>query len=37
MADVTVKVLEPATNFDFLTLEEAKLWLKITDTSQDEL
>lgn len=39
MADVTVKVLEPATNFDFLTLAEAKLWLKIpdTDTSQDAL
>ena len=39
MADVTVKVLEPATSFDFMTLEEAKLWLKIpaTDTSHDEL
>ena len=39
MADVTVKILEPATNFDFMTLEEAKLWLKIpeADTSQDEL
>lgn len=37
MADLTVKVLTPATNFDFLTLEEAKLWLRIpdTDTSQD--
>ena len=36
MADVTVKVLEPATSFDFMTLEEAKSWLKITDTSQDD-
>lgn len=37
MADVTVKVLEPATSFDFMTVEEAKLWLRIpdTDTSQD--
>jgi hypothetical protein len=41
MADVTVKVLEPATGdtaYDFLTLEEAKILLGIAsgDTSQDE-
>ena len=37
MADVTVNVIEPATNFDFLTLEEAKILLGIapSDTSQD--
>ena len=37
MADVTVNVIEPATNFDFLTLDEAKILLGITpsDTSQD--
>lgn len=39
MADVTVKVITPATNFDLLTLDEAKLLLGIAsgDTSQDEL
>lgn len=39
MVDVTVKVLTPATEFDFLTLDEAKLLLGIssTDTSGDEL
>jgi hypothetical protein len=37
MANVTVKVLEPAISIDFLTLEEAKLLLNITDTSQDQL
>lgn len=39
MADVTVKVLTPATNFDLLTLEEAKLLLGIaaSDVSQDLL
>jgi len=38
MADVTVKVLTPAANFDLLTLDEAKLLLGMskTDTSQDE-
>src|SRR5262245_28382034 len=35
MADITIKVLEPATNFDLLTLEELKLSLGITDTSED--
>jgi hypothetical protein len=37
MADVTVKVITPAINFDLLTLDEAKLMLGIatTDTSQD--
>jgi hypothetical protein len=39
MADRTVQVLDPATEFDLLTLEEAKLMLGMstTDTSQDEL
>jgi hypothetical protein len=39
MADRTVIITEPATNFDFLTLDEAKMLLTIqsTDTSQDEL
>src|SRR5262245_10842451 len=38
MADVTIKVITAATNFDFLTLDEAKLYLGIAtgDTSQDE-
>jgi hypothetical protein len=38
MVDVTVKVLTAATNFDFLTLDEAKLLLNISpsDTSKDE-
>ena len=37
MADRTIKVLTKATNTDLLTLDEAKLWLKIpvADTSQD--
>ena len=37
MADVTVNVIEPATNFDFLTLEEVKILLGIapSDASQD--
>jgi hypothetical protein len=37
MADVTVNVIDPATSFDFLTLEELKilLGLSLTDTSQD--
>lgn len=39
MADVTVKVVTPATSFDMLTLDEAKLLLGISsgDTSQDDL
>jgi hypothetical protein len=39
MADRTIQVLVPATNFDLLTLEEAKTLLNMsqTDTSQDEL
>jgi len=39
MADRTIEVLDPATEFDLLTLEEAKLWLGVpaTDTSEDEL
>jgi len=38
MADVTVKVIQAADSYDFLTLDEAKLYLNIpsTDTSQDE-
>lgn len=38
MADVSVVVVEPASSFDLLTLEEAKVLLGIhaTDTSQDE-
>jgi hypothetical protein len=38
MADRTIKVITPATIFDFLTLAEAKLLLGIssTDTSHDE-
>jgi hypothetical protein len=37
MADVTVNVLEPATSFDFLTVDEAKILLGLSpsDTSQD--
>lgn len=37
MADVTVIAIEPATSFDFLTLQEAKILLGIapSDTSQD--
>src|SRR4051812_21087579 len=39
MADVTVKVIEPATTFDLLTLDEAKLLLGLStsDTSLDAL
>jgi hypothetical protein len=39
MADVTVKVLDAATSFDFLTLAEVKILLGISasDTSQDPL
>jgi len=39
MADRTIDVLEPADNFDILTIEEAKtlLGMSKTDTSQDEL
>lgn len=39
MADVTVKVLTAATNFDLLTLDEAKLLLGIaaSDATQDPL
>jgi hypothetical protein len=37
MVDVTVKVLEPATAFDMLTLEEAKLLLGGNNTATDEL
>jgi hypothetical protein len=38
MADRTIKVITPATNFDFLTLDEAKqlLGLLTADTSHDE-
>jgi len=39
MVDVTIKVLQPATTHDLLTLDEAKLLLGMipTDTSKDEL
>jgi hypothetical protein len=37
MVDVTVKVLEPATQFDLLTLDEAKLLLGPNNTATDEL
>lgn len=37
MADVTVKVITPATTGDLLTLDEVKLLLGIMDTSHDEL
>lgn len=39
MADITVKILTPATATDLLTLDEAKLWLGINmaDTSQDAI
>src|SRR5262245_21472767 len=39
MADRTIEIVTPATQFDLLTLDEAKLWLNIpsTDTSQDEV
>jgi len=39
MADVIIKILTPATNFDLLTLDELKIALGIatTDTSQDVL
>jgi|SRR5580765_1315768 hypothetical protein len=39
MVDVTVKILDPATEFDLLTLDEAKILLGMstTDTSKDEL
>jgi hypothetical protein len=38
MADITVKVLEPADSHDLITLEEAKIYLGISaaDTSSDE-
>lgn len=35
MADRTIKILEPADNFDLMTIEELKLALSITDTTQD--
>ena len=37
MADVTVNVIEPATNFDLLTVDELKILLGVapSDTSQD--
>jgi hypothetical protein len=39
MADRTIEILDEATEFDLLTLEEAKirLGMSTTDTSQDEL
>jgi len=38
MADITVKVLDPATSHDLISLEEAKIYLGISaaDTSSDE-
>ena len=38
MADIWVKVLEPAKNYDLLTLEELKtiLGISASDTSEDE-
>jgi hypothetical protein len=35
MADVTIKILEPATSFALVTLDELKLMLGISDTSTD--
>jgi len=37
MSDVTVKILQPATSYALITLEDAKIYLGIaaTDTSQD--
>jgi hypothetical protein len=37
MADYTVQIITPATSKDLLTLDEAKLWLGINDTTQDAL
>jgi len=35
MADVTIKIIEPATNFDLMTVEELKISLGVSDASQD--
>ena len=35
MADIIIKVLTPATNFDLMTLDNLKIKLGINDTSQD--
>jgi hypothetical protein len=35
MADVTIRVLEPATSYALLSLDELKTYLGITDASQD--
>jgi hypothetical protein len=35
MVDIILKTLEPADNFDLLTLDEAKLLLNITDDDED--
>lgn len=35
MADIIIKILEPATNFDLITLEELKMLLGITNTLSD--
>src|SRR5215475_13912021 len=35
MVDIILKTLEPADNFDLLTLEEAKLMLGVTETDED--
>jgi hypothetical protein len=37
MADVTIKILTPATDFDLVTLAELKVALGITDASQDAM
>lgn len=37
MADVTIKIIEPADNFDLLTLDELKTALGIHDATQDAM
>src|SRR5262245_63764196 len=37
MADVTIKVITPATSFDLMTIDELKIALNIVDTSQDAM
>jgi len=36
MADVTIKIIEPADDFDLMTLDELKVSLGITDATQDQ-
>jgi hypothetical protein len=37
MADIIIKVLDPADSYDLISLDEAKLMLGITDATSDEM